>query len=135
MRVDATLGSLTSSTSAFDARSSATAKDLNRATDTLRAARDGSMEADEVGQQFEKLFSTMLVREMRKSISSVNPEGGLFGKGAGSDVYAGWFDEHVGAALAERNTLGLTGMVKANVARLQVQADRQETGTSSPAGE
>lgn len=53
-------------------------------------------------QEFERLFATLLVKEMRATL----PEG-FFGEGAGSDVFDGWLDEHLGSALAEGRGLGL----------------------------
>lgn len=76
----------------------------------LRAARSGR--DDEAGQAFEGLFARMLVRELRRSL----PEG-PFGGGAGADVYEGWFDEHLGQALVERDALGLAGLVKTGIGR------------------
>lgn len=119
MNIETSLSSLGSGLQTQGTSSSAIARDLTQAKDALAGAENGSLSGEEVGQQFEKLFSTMLVREMRKSVGSLNPEGGMFGKGAGSDIYEGWFDEHVGGALASRNALGLAGMIKANVAHLQ----------------
>ena len=95
------------------------ADEVAKAKGALLGAKDGSMTTEEVGQQFEELFSTMLVREMRKSAKSSASEGGLFGKGAGADIYEGWFDEKVGAAIAAQGSLGLVGMVKASIGRLE----------------
>ena len=78
---------------------------LSRSVEDLaRKARGG--DAERVPQAFSKLLATMLVREMRQAL----PEG-FFGEGAGSDVFEGWLDEHVGAALAARDGLRLEGMI------------------------
>ena len=98
--------------------------DLAKARGAQRAAESGEADAEAVGRRFEELFATMLVREMRKSASGINPEGGFFGKGAGADVYEGWFDEHVGRELAARDSLGLVGMVKAGIARTQATEEQ-----------
>ena len=60
-------------------------------------------------EQFERLFATMLVKEMRKAL----PEG-FFGKGAGADIYQGWLDEHLGAALTQGSGLGLHDAILAD---------------------
>ena len=60
----------------------------------------------EVPRQFSKLLATMLVKEMRQAL----PEG-FFGEGAGSDIFDGWLDEHIGSALAERDGLRLEEMI------------------------
>jgi len=78
--------------------------------DADRAARAG--ENDEAAEGFERLFSRMLVREMRRGLKD-----GPFGKGPGADVYEAWFDEHLAESLVERNTLGFAEMVRASLLR------------------
>lgn len=90
--------------------------DEGRLAGARRAAARG--DAAETARQFEKVFAVMLVRELRRAM----PEG-PFGKGAGADVYEGWFDEHLGDALAEQDGLGLSGMVKAAIGRAQAARD------------
>jgi Rod binding domain-containing protein len=70
----------------------------------LGAARAaaGRGEAVEAALEFEQLFATLLVKEMRRGLSE-----GFFGGGAGADVYEGWLDEHLGSALSEGRGLGL----------------------------
>jgi len=81
--------------------------------DVRRAADRG--DERETSRQFETLFGSMLVRELRRSMPH-----GLFGEGAGADVYEGWFDEHIGAVLGQRDALGIAGMVKAALHRSAV---------------
>jgi Rod binding domain-containing protein len=81
-----------------------------------RAAARG--DTDETAREFEKLFAVLLVRELRRSM----PEG-PFGKGPGADVYEGWFDEHLGGALAEHDSLGIAGMIKTSLQRAQAARD------------
>jgi len=70
----------------------------------LAEARAASGRGDGVraAQEFERLLATLLVKELRRGL----PEG-FFGGGAGSDVYEGWLDEHMGSALTEGRGLGL----------------------------
>lgn len=86
----------------------------------LERARRASERGDagETAKQFETLFATMLVRELRRSMPQ-----GIFGDGAGADVYEGWFDEHLGNALAGRDSLGIAGLVKTSIHRAQAAAD------------
>jgi Rod binding domain-containing protein len=86
-----------------------------------RAAERG--DSGETAHQFETIFGVMLVRELRRSMPT-----GLFGEGAGADVYEGWFDEHLGAALAGRDALGIAGMVKAALGHAQAARDAAERG-------
>ena len=76
------------------------------------AEESGDMsKIDDVAEKFEALLSTMLVKEMRKALPN-----GVFGQGAGADVFEGWFDEHIGNALAKGGDgLDLAGVIKANL--------------------
>jgi Rod binding domain-containing protein len=80
-----------------------------------RAAERG--DAAETARQFETVFGVMLVRELRRAMPQ-----GLFGEGAGADVYEGWFDEHLGRALSEHDALGIAGLVKAALQRGETAA-------------
>lgn len=84
--------------------------DEKRLASLQRAVDKG--DTQQTAREFEKLFSVMLVRELRRSM----PES-PFGQGAGADVYEGWFDEHLGAALAERDVLGIARLVKTSLGR------------------
>ena len=86
--------------------------DLNRGPEKL-ARSVASGREDEASQAFETFFATMLVREMRRALPD-----GLF-SGAGSDVFESWFDQHLGQTLVERDALGLAGLVKTGIARIQ----------------
>lgn len=78
------------------------------AAEAQRLQRAG--EHDKAGREMESIFGVMLVRELRRALPQ-----GMFGQGPGADVFEGWFDEHLGRALAERDTLGLSGMVKTSL--------------------
>ena len=77
--------------------------------DKLKAAADEGKEA-EAAKAFESLLATMLVKELRSSLTE-----GFFGEGPGADVYEAWFDDHLGKALTENDALGFAGMVKASL--------------------
>jgi Rod binding domain-containing protein len=83
-----------------------------RLAQAKRAAERG--DTRETAKQFETLFGALLVRELRRSMPQ-----GMFGSGAGADVYEGWFDEHLGNALAERDSLGIARMIESTLARAQ----------------
>jgi Rod binding domain-containing protein len=95
--------------------------------DAARRAADRG-DARETAREFEKVFAVMLVRELRRNMPA-----GPFGEGAGADVYEGWFDEHLGAALAEREALGLTRMIETAIGRAQAARDAA-AGTGAEAG-
>jgi peptidoglycan hydrolase FlgJ len=64
-------------------------------------------EIEEAANQMESLFASMLVKELRGSMSK-----GLFGDGPGADVYNEWFDRNMGDAIAADGGLGMAGMLK-----------------------
>jgi len=79
------------------------------------AMRVASGEADQaeqstVGDEFEALLGTMLVKELRKSLPN-----GFFGGGTGSDIMEGWLDEHVGRSISDGWQLDIAGMVRVNM--------------------
>ncbi len=86
---------------------------------SLRSAVEGGR-VEEAGKAFETYFSSLLVRELRRSL----PEG-LVGGGTGSDVYEAWFDEHVGRALADAKGLGIQQMLQPHIQRLSDAAERE----------
>ena len=69
-------------------------------------------EADEAARMMETHFATLLVKEMRGQAS-------FFGTGAHEEIYGGWLDQHLGAALAEANVLDLAGQVRTELTRTQ----------------
>lgn len=90
----------------------------------LAAGAKGSPEESaKVPGQFSKLLATMLVKEMRQAL----PEG-FFGEGAGSDIFDGWLDEHLGTAIADRDGLHLENMIAHS---LQIKQTAKETSTST----
>jgi Rod binding domain-containing protein len=98
----------------------------------LAVAREAASkdDPDQTARQFEALFATLLVREMRRAIP-----GGLFGKGAGADVFEGWFDDHVGQSLASREALGIGAMVRTSILREQAALAGESTAGEPPTGE
>jgi len=79
---------------------------------TSNLPRSAPAEARTAAREFQQLLGALLVKEMRKTL----PEG-FFGGGAAGDVYGGWLDEHVGAALAERDALHLEGVLRESLDR------------------
>lgn len=82
---------------ALDARADQVGKELQSAA---------SKTAD-VAKRLEAVFASMLIKEMRNA-----SPGSFFGTDSASDVYGGWFDEHVGQALAERGSLHIAEFVE-----------------------
>lgn len=63
----------------------------------------------EVAKDFEALFASMLLKEMRKTLAD-----GLFGSES-SDVYGGLFDLHMGEAISEGRGLGIKELILAQM--------------------
>jgi Rod binding domain-containing protein len=95
------------------AAASGQAERLGQLAERLAKQAGGDAEtAAAVPRQFSKLLATMLVKEMRRAL----PEG-FFGEGAGSDIFDGWLDEHMGSALADRDGLRIEGMIAHSMQR------------------
>ncbi len=71
---------------------------------------DLSGDKNEAAKKFESLLATMLVKELRKGLGD-----GLFGKGSGSDIYAGWFDQHLGEALSRDGGFDMEGLIRVGI--------------------
>lgn len=65
----------------------------------------------ELARQFEGLFVSMLVKEMRSSSSGE----GLF-PGDNSDTYGGMFDQYIGQYIADHGGIGLSEFISASMA-------------------
>ncbi len=65
----------------------------------------------ELAKQFESLFVSMLVKEMRQTSSG---EEGMF-PGDSSDTYGGIFDMYMGQHIAENGGLGMAEMIGRSV--------------------
>ena len=68
-----------------------------KARDITQSNRD-----DEAAKELEKLFMSLLVKEMRRSL----PEG-VFGGATGADVYSGLFDQMMADSLVQGEGTGL----------------------------
>ena len=69
--------------------------------------------AANVAQDFESVFASMLLKEMRQSLEP----GSLFGEDSG-DVYGGLFDRYFGDQLTKGNGLGMAKMVQSSIERM-----------------
>ena len=66
--------------------------------------------SEDVGQQFESLFVSMLLKEMRATSS----EDGMFA-GDSADVYGGLFDTFLGQHVASQGALGIADMINRQI--------------------
>lgn len=74
---------------------------------TPLASIDGNQDA---GQQFESLFVSMLLKEMRQTSS----EDGMFA-GDTSDVYGGLFDMFLGQHIASQKAFGIADLINSQL--------------------
>ncbi|MDG1050425.1 MAG: rod-binding protein [Planctomycetota bacterium] len=74
----------------------------------------GADAPDVAAKEMESLFATLLVTEMRKGLGE-----GFFGTGKGADTFNGWFDEQLGASIAQQGNLGIGEQVKESIIRQQ----------------
>ncbi len=77
-------------------------------------ASAGQDKIEKVASDFESLFTSQLLKEMRKSL---DPET-MFG-GDGGDVYGGMFDQFVGQQMAQSGGFGLAKMLRETLHREQ----------------
>ena len=90
--------------------------------DVTKTLASPSPSADSLpaARRFQALLASMLVKEMRSSLSE-----GFFGSGAGGDVYGGWLDEHIGETLARRDALHLESTLRDSLDRKARQAEEK----------
>lgn len=75
-------------------------QDMQRLTDQIAAGK-----REQVGQEFEAIFTSMLLKQMRETLSE-----GLFGEDHG-DVYGGLFDMFLGQHMAKAGAIGIDQVV------------------------
>ncbi|MDE0895141.1 MAG: rod-binding protein [Planctomycetota bacterium] len=104
-------------------------KEMAQKAEALRAGDGPTTEAEieDAANQMESLFASMLVKEMRGSMSK-----GLFGEGPGADIYNEWFDRNMGEAIAADGGLGMAGMLKV---QLGVEAASKHSALKGAEGE
>ncbi len=80
----------------------------------------------EAARNFETLFATMLLSNMRKSMA---PQG-LFGNGMGGDIFQSMMEEKLGEVIARRGQLGIARMIE----RQLLRGEEARENESTPAG-
>ncbi|WP_182870011.1 rod-binding protein [Rhodopirellula sp. JC639] len=80
---------------------------------------------EELGTEFESVFLSMLMKEMRNSL-----EDGLFG-GDGSDSFGGMFDQFIGQHLAQSKAIGVSDLLVQQYSKTQAaESHEQSPGVS-----
>lgn len=74
----------------------------------------GSDRIEQVASDFESLFASQILKEMRSTLDGET----MFG-GDSSDVYGGLFDQFLGQHIAQGGGFGLAKMLRESLARTQ----------------
>lgn len=82
-------------------------------TDLESIKRSGTEQYEQVANDFESVFVSLMLKEMRNTLDS--EEGGLFGS-EGSDTFGGMFDMFMGQHIAKSNPLGVGDVIKSYLA-------------------
>ena len=94
-------------TSGLGAGLSLSTPELEMQVEELKSAT--AKRAESVGQEFESVFVSLLLKEMRNTLDT--GEGGLFGSEQ-SDTFGGMFDQFMGQHLAEASPLGIANAIE-----------------------
>jgi Rod binding domain-containing protein len=116
--------------SGINAASALNSLPLLESTDTSRTLRnpDSDAKAVSVAQDFESVFASMLLKEMRQGLEP----GSMFGKDSG-DVFGGLFDRFMGEELTKGNGLGMAPMIREGIERQQRAANHTPSAAVSHA--
>lgn len=67
--------------------------------------------AQDAADQFEQMFVRTLVSSLRSTASLGGDEGGMFGKGPGSETYGDWFDQNLAEQIGRDSDVGIASSV------------------------
>ncbi len=88
------------------------------------SARHGLNRVRAAAEGFEALFYAKMLAEMRKSVS----DEGLFGDGAGKEVYEGLFDDLMSREMARSGHLGIADLFEEAVRRTAPVPENETAG-------
>ncbi len=96
--------------------------------ETNAAATDyAPAEFKKIGEDFESIFMSIMLKEMRNTIS--NEEGGGLFAGEGSDTFGGMFDTFLGQHLATSGQLGIGQAIEGYLAN-RTRPESEEAPTT-----
>lgn len=75
-------------------------------------SKGAQQSAEQVAADFETVFTSIMLKELRKSLEP----GSLFGEDS-SDIYGGMFDQFLGQHMANAGGIGLASMVRQSLVR------------------
>lgn len=79
-----------------------------------KSSKTNPREAAHVAQDFESVFASLMLKEMRKTLEP----GTMFGEDSG-DVYGGLFDLYLGQQMSQSGGFGLAKMVREALQRAE----------------
>ena len=79
--------------------------------------KQSAQDPEKVAKDFESVFASMILKEMRKSLEP----GSMFGEDS-SDVYGGLFDQHIGQHISESGGFGLAKMIRESLDKSMASA-------------
>ena len=101
---------------------------------TVRAAQTAELakgmdtdKIDEAAQKFEAAFLTQMLKPM---FEDIKPDP-VFGGGKGEEIFQSMMLEQYGQMMAERGGIGIADQVRAEMIRMQAEANNKNTGTST----
>ncbi|MEK6257863.1 MAG: rod-binding protein [Planctomycetota bacterium] len=88
-----------------------------------KSSKTNPQEAARVAQDFESVFASLMLKEMRKTLEP----GAMFGEDSG-DVYGGLFDLYLGQQMSQSGGFGLAKMVREALQRAERSPAEQSAG-------
>lgn len=77
-----------------------------------------SQSPEKVAKDFEGVFTSMMLKEMRKTLEP----GSLFGEDS-SDIYGGLFDQFLGQHMADSGGIGLARMIQESLVKAKSEIE------------
>ena len=97
---------------------------LSPATDgEAKSSLASPQDAARAAQDFEGVFASLMLKEMRKTLEP----GTMFGEDSG-DVYGGLFDLYLGQQMTQSGGFGLARMIRESLERSQSASHQKSTG-------
>ena len=107
----------------------------DRVTASESSAVSGRAKAEAAAGEFEQILIQQMITGLRKTTSIDGEDGGLFGKGAGTDTYNDWFDAHLSKHLMNSGGVGVRETMLRDWERLGHIAPRATDGDAVEDGE
>jgi flagellar protein FlgJ len=100
-----------------------------QAAETAKLSKDMDIEAiNKAAEEFEAVFLTEMMKPM---FEGIEPDP-MFGGGKGEEIFQGMMLEQYGKAMAARGGIGIADQVKAEMIRMQAEANSQRQTTDLP---